>query len=76
MGSIYSILSVCISNSKVEGIRTTPAFLAMGLHPRLPIEAMKEETLWEHIKHLVMNVPLFRKEALERMLKKQDLQPI
>jgi len=24
---------------KIEGIGTTPAFLIMGLHPRLPMEA-------------------------------------
>ena len=54
----------------------TPAFLAMGLHLRLPLEAMKKETIWERIKHLVVNVPLFRKEALERMLEKQGPQPV
>src|ERR1044072_6378539 len=62
--------------SKIEGIGTTPAFLAMGLHPRLPMEATKEELIWEHLKHLVVNVPLFRKEALERMLEKQGPQPV
>ena len=62
--------------SKVEGIGTTSVFLAMGLHPRLPMEATKEETIWERIKHLVVNVPLFRKEALERMLEKQEPQPV
>jgi len=29
--------------SKIKGIGTTPTFLAMGLHPRLPMEVQKEE---------------------------------
>src|ERR1044072_4488382 len=49
-----------------------PAFLAMGLHPKLPMESIKDETLWERIKHLVTNMPLFRENVLERILLKQN----
>ena len=31
--------------SKIEEIGTTPAFLVMGLHPKLPMEAEKKESL-------------------------------
>ena len=58
--------------SKIERIGTTPAFLAMRLHPRLPMEARKEESIWERIKHLVTNIPLFRENVLERILIKQN----
>src|ERR1043165_2614014 len=47
--------------SKIEGIGITPTFLAMGLHPRLPMEAKKKESLWERIKHLVTNMSLLEK---------------
>ena len=58
--------------SKIEGIGITPAFLAMGLYPKLPIESTKDESLWERIKHLVTNMPLFRENVLERILAKQN----
>ena len=58
--------------SKIEGIGTTLAFLIMGLHPRLPMEARKEESLWDRIKHLVTNMPLFKENVLEIILAKQN----
>src|ERR1044072_9352292 len=38
----------------------------------LLMEAKKEESLWERIKHLVTNMPLFRENMLKRILAKQS----
>src|ERR1043165_8859610 len=62
--------------SHIENIGVAPDILTYGHAMRLPKEAIKRETTWDRVKHMVTQVPIFRKEALEKIIqfqKKKDV---
>lgn len=58
----------------IESIGTSPAFLEYGREVRIPLEITKDETIWERIKKLVIDVPIFRKEAQDKLREHQKRQ--
>lgn len=58
----------------IESIGTSPAFLEYGREVQLPTAIGKSETMWERIKKLVIDVPIFRKEAQDKLKEHQKRQ--
>src|ERR1044072_1783487 len=57
--------------SHIENIGVAPDILTYGRSMRLPKEAIKKESVWYRVKHMVTQVPLFRQEALDKIIKLQ-----
>src|ERR1044071_1907148 len=57
--------------SHIENVRIAPDILTYGRTMRLPNEAIKRESVWERVKHMVTQVPIFRQEALEKIIRLQ-----
>ena len=57
--------------SHIENVGVAPDILTYGRSMRLPNEAIKKESIWDRVKHMVTQVPLYRQEALERIIRLQ-----
>src|ERR1044071_9260196 len=58
--------------SHIENVRISPDILTYGRTMRLPNEAIKRESVWNRVKHIVTQVPIFRQEALDKIIKLQQ----
>jgi Integrase zinc binding domain/Integrase core domain len=59
-------------STPIETIGTSPAYLEFGRAMKLPKEANKNETIWERMSHLIREVPIIRKNALQKLIKNQE----
>jgi len=57
--------------SHIENVGISPDLLTYGRNMRLPNEAIKRESVWERVKHMVTQVPIFRQEALDKIIRLQ-----
>src|ERR1043165_1866396 len=57
--------------SHIENVGVAPDILTYGRSMRLPKEAIKRESMWDRVKHMVTQVPIYRQEALQKIIQLQ-----
>ena len=57
--------------SHIENVGVAPDILTYGRSMRLPKEAIRQESVWERLKHIVTQVPILRQKALDKIIQLQ-----
>ena len=58
--------------SHIENVGVTPDILTYGRSIRLPDEAVKRESMWDRVKHMVTQVPIFKEQAIDKLIQLQE----
>ena len=62
-------------SAPIESIGVTSGFMEYGRDLRMPLDIQRSTSIWDRLIRLIRDVPIFRKEAQQRLISKQKLQP-
>src|SRR6185369_3619820 len=58
--------------SPIRTLGVAPSFLEYGRALRLSREITPSMTIWERVKHMVTQVPIFREQAIDKLIQSQE----